>query len=189
MNAPQHRLEPLSDTPSTASHAGWIQQRWAFAPILLLSGTVCGSIVMVTLSQGLGHATAAEPDAYRKAAAWDDRKQQLAKNGTIGWIVTPEIVRGRHDVHGARLELAVTDKHGVAIDDAVISIEMFAIRAADTRVSIELEPTGAGKYGADIPMRISGQWEIRTTIRRGGQTYFDQFRRHIAFANPKESSQ
>jgi len=165
---------------------GWkfLENRWALVPVVMLSCTVIGATAMVTLALGDGSATAAEPDYYRKGAAWDEMKRQIAENGALGWIVTPSIVAGRKDPRSARLELTIADKYGVKIEGAVVTTEMFPIRAADSRIQLALSPGGAGRYGIDVPIRINGQWEIRVTIEANGKIYSDRFRRHIAFVAP-----
>lgn len=159
-----------------------IEHRWAFVPVLLLAGTVASAFTMVKLSMGDGSALAVEPDYYRKAAHWDDLKQQRALNGYLNWVISPDIVRAHGDATCARLELTIADKHGVRIDDARVTVELFPLRAASNRSTHDLDALSSGRYGIDIPVRENGQWEFRVSVLKGDKLYTDSFRRHLHFA-------
>jgi nitrogen fixation protein FixH len=162
------------------------QARWALVPVLLMSGTVVGAAVAVTVAVSERGALAAEPDYYRRGAAYDDWKRQVAANGALRWVVTPEIVPARVGP-GARIELSVTDKHGIALEGAAVRAEVVPIVDADARCTVELAELSPGIYGADVPLRIGGQWEIRATVEWKGKTWSDRMRRSVSFrAAPKE---
>ena len=75
---------------------GWkfLENRWALVPVVMLSCTVIGATAMVTLALGDGSATAAEPDSYRKGAAWDETNRQIAENG----IDVPIRINGQWEI-------------------------------------------------------------------------------------------
>lgn len=157
------------------------RNRWAFVPIAMIGATVVGAVLVVTMAVNDRGATAAEPDYYRKAVAWDEWKEQLARNGSLRWVVTPELAPASGGSGLARLELSVADKHGVPIERASVRAEVIPIRDADARIQLLMAEGAPGRYGADVPLRVSGQWEIRTTVEWKGQTYVDHFRRSLRF--------
>lgn len=157
------------------------RNRWAFVPAAMLSCTIVGAVLVVTLAVNDRGATAAEPDYYRKATAWDRWKEQLARNGALRWVVTPEFVPAAGGTGLARLELSVADKHAVPIEHAVVRAEVVPIRDADSRVDLALPEVSPGRYGADVPLRLGGLWEIRTTVEWKGQRYVDRVRRSLDF--------
>lgn len=165
------------------------KDRWLLAPFALLSLSVTGATVMITLARGDGQGAAAEPDYYRKAVQWDAVKAQRKANDALGWVVTPTIMAGRDDPRSARLEVVVADKYTVEIAGATVEAEVVPIRAADARVALALLPMGGGRYGADVPMRVGGMWECRVSIVVGERKYCDEFRRQVTFSSRKKTDE
>lgn len=163
-----------------------LANRWAFVPVAVLGSAVLSAVAVVTLAVNDRGATAAEPDYYRKGASWDDWKRQLAENGALRWVLTPEIVPGSAGSGFARLEMAVADKNAVPIEGAQVHVEVIPIKDADSRVEVALPESAAGRYGADVPLRVGGVWEIRSTVEWKGKRYCDRVRRNVAFARPAE---
>lgn len=168
--------------------AAMVANRWAFVPVVVLGTTVLSAVAVVTLAVNDRGATAAEPDSYRKGAAWDDWKRQLAENGALRWVLTPEIVAGSPGSGFARLEMAVADKNAVPIAGAAVRVEVIPIKDGDSRVEVVLPESAAGRYGADVPLRVGGVWEIRSTVEWKGKRYCDRVRRNVAFARPSEAA-
>lgn len=155
--------------------------RWAFVPVVMLAAVVTAAVLVVTLAVNDRGATAAEPDYYRKGAAWDDWKKQLALNGVLRWVVTPNVVASHTAAGFARLELAIADKHGMPIEGAVVHATVIPILDGDARVELMLTHDGAGQYSAELPIRIGGQWEIRSTVEWRGNRFCDRVRRTVEF--------
>lgn len=160
-----------------------IQNRWAFAPLALLglSAAICTTGVALALTVG----DTAEPDYYRKGAAYDDYKEQLRRNDALGWVVTSELKASAADARLARLQLTVADKHGIRIDPAQVDVEIVPIRDATQRVTLHLDRVGEGCFAQDVPLREGGQWEFRVQVVSKGKTYTDCFRRPVAFGPRK----
>ncbi len=158
-----------------------IEQRWAFVPVAFLLATVAFAVFATTLALRDPSAYAAEPDYYKRGADYDSYKQQIAENGVIGWVITPSIVAAQGDPRLARVEIAVADKYGIAIEGATATVEVIPIRDADARVQLALVPVGGGRYAADVPVRSGGQWEVRVEIRCKGKVFADRFRRQVHF--------
>jgi nitrogen fixation protein FixH len=104
-------------------------------------------------------------------------------NDRLGWIVAPTIEAGRDGL--PRLAIAVTDRRGISIPADEATVEAIPIRNADLRTDVRLLPEGEGRFAAEIPLRISGQWEFRVTVRRGGDIYTDSFRRSLGFGRSR----
>jgi hypothetical protein len=162
-----------------------IENRWAFVPVVMMLGTVVGAVVVVTVAVMDRSALATEPDYYRRGAAYDAWKRQVAANGALRWVVTPAIVPARSGT-GARLELSVADKHGIPIAGAAVRAEVIPIRDADARCDVTLAETSPGRYGVDVPMRVGGQWEIRATVDWKGMTWSDRMRRSVTFGPQRD---
>lgn len=160
------------------------RQRWAFVPVVLLGSTIVFAFVTVRLALR-DHGTAAEPDSYRKALAWDDERARRKAGESLGWTVSPSLTRP--SASELEVELVIADKHGHPIDGAEISIEAIPIRAADAAVTRRAQETAAGRYLARMPARIGGQWEFRVELRRGEQRLAESFRRSIAPPRPEHA--
>lgn len=158
-----------------------IEHRWALVPVGLLAMAVAAAVLVVTFVVGERGATAAEPDYYRKGAAWDDWKRQVAENGVLRWTVTPDVVAAHGGNGLARLELHVVDKHSIPLEGAVVRAEVIPIGDADGRAALLLAESAPGTYGADLPVRVGGLWEIRSTVEWKGQRYCDRVRRNVSF--------
>ncbi|MEI6474207.1 MAG: FixH family protein [Planctomycetota bacterium] len=158
-----------------------LANRWAFVPVIMLSTVVAAAVLVVLFAVNERGATAAEPDYYRKGAAWDDWKRQLALNGVLRWVVTPSIVPSTSATGLARLELTVADRHGMPIEGAVVRADVIPILDGDARVTLTLTHDGSGRYSAELPLRIGGQWEIRSTIEWRGNRFCDRVRRTVEF--------
>lgn len=151
---------------------GWAN-RWAFVPCLMLAGSVLGGVTLVTVSSSDVAGAASEPDSYRKGARWDEWKEQRVRNGTLRWSVTCDLER-HHD--GTQVIVAVIDKHAVPIEGAEVTLELIPILTADSRLSVSARSIAPGRYAAHVPMCTAGQWEIRSTVRRGDAVYVDRAR-------------
>ena len=168
----------------TPSVSAIVRNRWALVPVGMLLATVASAVLVVTLAVNERGATAAEPDSYRRGAAWDEWKEQVARNGALRWVVTHEIVAGSSPSGSPRLEVAVADKHAVPVAGAVVRAEVIPIRDGDARIELALAEGAPGRYAVDVPLRVGGIWEVRTTVERKGQRYADRVRRTVRFARP-----
>lgn len=159
-----------------------LERRWAVVPVAMLAATLAFAAVAVSMAVGQPGATAVEPDYYRRGLHYDDYRRQVEQNGLLRWVVTPALSASPADPRRARLEIAVADRHGVAITDAQVTAEVIPISNADRRVTLTLHEAGEGRYAADVPLRTGGQWEVRVEIRAGEQVFADRFRRQVRFA-------
>lgn len=161
-------------------------RRWMFVPILLLLGNALFAFTAVRLALR-DHGTAAEPDYYRRALAWDEAQAARTAGERLRWTVSPSLSRG--DDGSVLLELTVVDKWGVPIDGAVVAVEVIPVRAADLATTVACLETAAGVYAASIPVRAHGQWEFRVRIERGDDRLEERVRRTIAPSAALETNQ
>jgi hypothetical protein len=154
-----------------------LRNRWAFFPVLML----CGSVMLgvVTVSAALRSSGDAEPDYYRKGAAWDAHRAQVARNGALAWNLTPTVRPAGDGSIAPALDVAVNDKHGVPIVGAAVKVEVVPIMNADARLTIDLHEARPGVYAAPCPVRVEGTWELRFTVESRGSVYADAVRRVV----------
>ena len=137
---------------------------------------VVGSLVMVYFATS-NESYAVEPDYYRKALAWDEKRAQDRHNAELGWrldFTVEPATAGRDPI--VRVELSTVD--GGPLTDASISVEAFANARRDDVLTAGLTETDAG-YQAAMPMRRDGLWEFRFTVTRGDDLFTYRDTRHV----------
>ncbi len=164
-----------------------VANRWAFFPVAMLAFSVV--LAVVTVQAALhGQGAAPEPDYYGKAVAWEDVQRQRAENDRLRWNVTPSFAASETDRRIPRLELAIADKWDVPIEGGVVSVEAIPVKAVRLGGEITLQERSPGRYAADLPARMDGQWEFRVRIERDGDCYTDTFRRVLRFGPSGDGS-
>lgn len=163
-----------------------IARRWMFVPLVLLAGNVIFAFVAVRLALS-DHGTAAEPDAYRRALAWDESHAARTAGERLRWTISPSLTQAEDGEMA--LELAIADKWSIPIDGAAVSVELIPVRAADLAVTRTCASIGEGIYGTRFPARISGQWEFRVRVERGSDRLEESFRRMIARTVPRVAAE
>jgi len=157
-----------------------VRNRWAFFPVAMLGFSVV--LAVVTVQAALhGQGAAPERNYYGKAVAWEDVQRQRAENDRLRWNVTPSFAASEADRRVPRLELSVADKWDLPIEGGVVSVEAIPVKAVDLGGEIALAEKSPGRYTADLPARMDGQWEFRVRIDRQGERYTDTFRRVLRF--------
>jgi len=159
-----------------------IENRWMFAPIALLGLTVTIATATV-LSAVIGHPLGMEPNYDRKAAAWDEEREQRAQNERLRWVVTPDI---RSEGTRRTVHLRIEDKHAARIDASRVEVECIPVRAAEARTVLRLERLETGDFAGCFDSSIGGQWEFRVVAEKDGVRYTDAFRRFLE-ASRKEA--
>lgn len=153
------------------------QRRWMFAPVALTLASMGFAVVTVRLALR-DHGTAVEPDYYRKAAAWDERRLAREAGEALRWTVSPSLERSARD--SLIVELTIADKYGIPIEGAQVALEGIPIRAADTAQTIPLRESTGGRYAGTLRVPASGQWEFRVDLKRGEERLIESFRRAVA---------
>ncbi len=120
---------------------------------------------------------AVEPDYYRKALAWDEKRAQDRHNSELGWqlefTVEPAAV-GQDPM--MRAELTTTG--GEPITGAAVAVEAFANARRNDILTAILEASGSG-YQTTMPMRRDGLWEFRFTVTRDNELFTYRDTRHV----------
>jgi len=137
---------------------------------------VVGSLMMVYVATS-NESFAVEPDYYRKALAWDDKRAQDHRNAEFGWQLnfTVEPAAPGHD---PKIRVDLVDADGLPLNHAKVSLEAFANTQADKRFAVDLTAVD-DHYEINLPMRRDGLWEFRFEVTRGDDkfTYLDV--RHV----------
>jgi len=122
------------------------------------------------------------PDYYTKALDWDRTLAQEAHNRGLGWSLSVTTDRSTRPGQ-IRLVVGLADATGVALDDAIVSVEaLHGARAAEL-VSVTLTPAGRGRYVADLPLRRAGLWELRFRVSRAGDLFTSRLVRDLPGAS------
>jgi hypothetical protein len=149
---------------------------WPYIIAGALALHVVGSMVMVYFATS-NESYAVEPDYYRKALAWDERRAQDRHNTELGWRLE-FAVEPAAEGHDPTLLIDLTDADGTPISNAAVSVEAFSNRRRDDILTATLRSTGTG-YAAPMPMRGSGRWEFRFNVTRGETLFTYRETRHI----------
>lgn len=149
---------------------------WPLAVVGALVVTVGANIAILVLANDSDRAVV-EPNYYEKAVAWDSTMAQERRNASLGWTIRATLVPGPD---GARLQASLADRSGAPVAGATIRVE--AIHNADAWRPVEgrLRESGAGAYGADLPLRHAGLWELRFTADRDHDHFTEALRRDLA---------
>ncbi len=157
-----------------------IENRWMFAPILLLGGSVVITVTTV-LSAVVGHPLGMEPAYDIKAAAWDEEREQRAQNDRLRWVVTPTVAS--EGLHRSIL-IRVEDKHAARVPASRVSVECIPILLGESRRTLELAASEGevGVFRGAFDCSIGGQWEFRVVVDTPSGRYTDVFRRQLPHA-------
>ena len=137
---------------------------------------VIGSLVMVYFATS-NESYAVEPDYYRKALAWNDKRAQDRRNTELGWqleFTVEPVAAGADPV----LRAALTDAAGAPVTGARVAVEAFSNVRRDDVLTSTLAPSDSG-YESALPMRGNGLWEFRFTVTRDDEFFTFADTRHI----------
>jgi len=149
---------------------------WPFVIAGALGLHVVGSLVMVYFATS-NESFAVEPDYYRKALAWDDKRAQDRDNAELGWqleFTVEPVAAGRDPI--LRVELTTADGQPVA--DAIVAMEAFPNARRDDILTATLSAAESG-YETTMPMRRDGRWEFRFVATRGDDKFTYTESRHV----------
>lgn len=113
---------------------------------------------------------AVEPDYYRKALAWDERRAEARRGDALGWALEAELAAGEPTPAVSELRVRLRDRTGRPLPDAAIEVAaLHKARAARIlRARLEADPAEPGLYRASLPARRRGLWELELRVARGG---------------------
>ncbi len=112
---------------------------------------------------------AVEPDYYRKALAWDERRAEEQRSLALGWSLEAELVAGDPLPGVSDLRVRARDREGRPLAGAAIEVAaLHKARAAHVlRARLEEVAGDPGLYRATLPARRRGLWELALVVARG----------------------
>jgi nitrogen fixation protein FixH len=145
-----------------------VKKGWYWPALLgALMAVVIGANLILIVFATTDPSFAVERDYYRKALAWDDKREQDRINAELGWTLTFEVAPSRAPDGTSRLAARLLDAAGQEIADARVSLETFHNARAARILRTELVRGEDGAYSADLPLFRPGLWEFRFEARRG----------------------
>lgn len=149
-----------------------MKKGWHWPVILAgLSAVVIGAnLILIFVAHG-DPSFAVEEDYYRKALAWDEKREQDRRNVELGWTLSFELAESRSPDGTLRLTARLLDRDGAAIDDASIAVDAFHNARASLILHRELRYEPESGYSAGLPVRRPGLWEFRFEVLRGGERF------------------
>jgi len=138
---------------------------WAFVPVALLVASVggVGSLVAIAVRDP---GFALEKNYYERAVHWDREREQVATNERLGYGVALVL---RDVTDGTELELGLTDRAGVPLRGAVVTVEAFANARSGERRVLRLVAGADGLYRAPLPSARAGLWEFHIDVLAGSE--------------------
>jgi len=153
---------------------------WAWVPAGILVSLLGAQLIVLHFVLD-DPSFALEPDYYKKAMAWDARREAQRESLALGWQseldATPSPDASRMLL---RLRLRGTD--GSQIWGAAVRIVAFANARASDVLERELVESSPGVYEAELDSTRPGLWEFRLQARRGADTFQQVLRRELATA-------
>ncbi|HUN47212.1 MAG TPA: FixH family protein [Stellaceae bacterium] len=146
------------------SNCRWIP--WAIAGCFVVIASVNGALAYFALHSDTGlvteHSFEVGNDYNRILAAG-------AAQDALGWRGAIKFAPGA-GLDG-RLIARFTDAGGAALAGLSVSVEVVRPIEPLPETSVMLRPASDGSYEAPVVMARPGQWELRVTALRGGQSY------------------
>ena len=134
---------------------------WPLALTAVLAITVAANFWLLWAANDDQH-LAFEPDYYRKALAWDSTMAQGGRNLALSWQATARLDRE------GRLDLSLSDRQGLPLAGALVTVEVIPIAHADRIRTLTLTEGAAGRFGAATPLVYAGLHEVRVNaVYRG----------------------
>ena len=150
---------------------------WPLALGAVLALTV-GANVAVFQAAHDRNAAAVEPDYYRKAVRWDSTMAEERRSAALGWHADAGL--GAVAPGGTLLTVRLAGPDGAPLDGATVQVTAIHNLDALRHVSARLEALGSGVYGARLPLRHAGLWELRLEAVRGDERFRATLRRDAA---------
>jgi hypothetical protein len=126
------------------------------------------------------------PDYYRKALAWDDEMAQQRTNDRLGWRVELQLTPDRERA-ATRVEATLGSRGGLPLPGADVELKAFHKARAGHVLRARLAGKGHGRYGAWVPMRRPGLWELQLSVERQGERFTQVIERELGL--PREGSE
>ncbi|MBV6522854.1 MAG: hypothetical protein MNPFHGCM_03004 [Gemmatimonadaceae bacterium] len=142
---------------------------WPIAIAVVLIMTVVAQVWFAVVASA-DPSFAVEGDYYNKAVHWDDELAQRQVNRMLSWRIDPTLMLRTGDGEGA-VSIVLRDSTGVGIAGAAVDVLAMHNARAARQLFATLTELGGGEYRAELPAQRPGEWELRFTVRRGGQRF------------------
>jgi nitrogen fixation protein FixH len=151
---------------------------WIVLVVAILSAVVVSNVVLMRVA-GADPSVAMEPDAWRKAQAWDARVAQAQRSAKLGWSLRVEAL----GLDGSDLAttLRLTDADGAPVE-AAVDVEAFAIARSGARLELRGRTDAAGRILLRGAGGREGLWELRVRAERGADVFVTSLRESVAAA-------
>ena len=157
---------PLPAGPDTAAQSRRAARFWGSMIVGLLSLSV-GLSVMGAVFATHGKSVMVEADYYNKAIHWDQQETMQRASDDLGWKMDLKVGDTATTGGERALILTVTDKDGLPVENAQVSVSYFHHARALELHQADLKSVGSGQYATSTLLDRKGLWEFRVTIRRG----------------------
>lgn len=114
---------------------------------------------------------AVEPQAYKKAVAWDSSQAQRQASERLGWTAQIQTSESLDMLGRRRVTCHLVDANRIPVMAATVKLEAFHHARATERFHVTLNPQGDSSYSAELPMRRAGTWEFRISALRGAEAF------------------
>ncbi len=145
--------------------AGSARTGWRYFPHALIAGLGVVVLVNAGMVWSALHTFpgVAALDVFDHSNAYDEVLAQAAREAALGWTV-------RQDGEAMAPTLALADRDGQPLAGATVGAEARRPLGPDMTTEIAFEEVAPGRYAAAAPLPAAGQWELRLTVARVGQT-------------------
>jgi nitrogen fixation protein FixH len=138
---------------------------WHYFPHALIAGL--GVVVLVNAGM-VWSALRTFPgvaalDVFDHSNTYDEVLAQAAREAALGWTVQP-------DGEALAPTLALADRDGQPLAGATVGAEARRPLGPDMATEIAFEEVAPGRYAAATALPAAGQWDLRLTVVRLGQT-------------------
>lgn len=152
---------------------GWF---WAAVPAVLLVASLVGVGTLASIA-ARDPGFALEKNYYDKAVHWDRQEAQRLANERLGYHLALAL---ESVPSGVELVVRLSDREGVALAGAEVSVEAFAnARAGDVRRLI-LRAAPDGSYRAVLANARPGLWEFRCDVHVAGEHFTRDVRADVS---------
>jgi len=157
-----------------------------FWPVIIAGALglhVLAMMVMVSFATS-NDSYAVEPDYYRKALNWDDKRAQDHRNNELGWQLTFAVKPVDPGIDPT-LRVDLVDEHDTPIYEARVEVEAFSNIRRDVVHHATVAPSNEG-YEVSMPMHGNGRWEFRFVVTRGDDVFTYAETRHVYPQKPEQ---
>jgi hypothetical protein len=154
---------------------GWL---WAWGPGLVLAALI-GTQLTVLHSVLDDPSFALEPDYYRKAVAWDARRDLERASQALGWHAQLAAAPAPQ-ARGIELRVQLSDARGGSLGGATVRVQAFANARAARVLEASLVESTPGTYTGEVPSSVLGLWEFRLEATRGADRFAEVLRESVA---------